>query len=169
MMFLLKAAFWLGLVLVLLPTGTKKHAVDEPQISAAEAATAATGAVADVSQFCTRRPETCSVGSQVGTILAQRAQAGAAMVYEFITERREAAPDKHEVIPVRHRSAEGGKPDRSDTTGSIGANGLPAVIPAALMPRPRPTRSHDTLTATDRNPGWRKPELLQEARLKHPG
>jgi hypothetical protein len=149
MMFLLKTAFWLGLVLVLLPTGSKKQAADEPQISAAEAATAATGAVSDLSQFCARRPETCAVGSQVGTILAQRAQAGAVMVYEFITERREASSDKpakNEVIPVRHKSADGRTADRHETTGSI---------PAVLMPRPRPAPSQDTLTMGDRQTGWR--------------
>jgi hypothetical protein len=170
MMFLLKAAFWLGLVLVLLPTGSKKHTVDAPQIKAAEAATAATGAVADLSQFCTRRPDTCAVGSQVATILGQRAQAGAIMVYEFIAERRETAPEKNPVVPVRHKAIAGGHGrDRDDTTGSIGASSLPAAIPAVLIPRPRPVRSHDTLTAADRQAVWRKPELRQEALLRHPG
>src|SRR5690606_3672600 len=100
-MFLLKAAFWLGLVLVLLPTGSKKQTDNAPQINAVEAATAATGALADLSQFCSRRPETCTVGSQVASVLAQRAQDGAVMVYEFVTERRQAAPERITVVPVR--------------------------------------------------------------------
>ncbi|MPZ56941.1 MAG: hypothetical protein GEU91_10695 [Rhizobiales bacterium] len=168
MMFLLKAAFWLGLVLVLLPTGSKKQAIDEPQIKAAEAASAATAAVFDLSQFCTRQPGTCAVGSQVATILGQRAQAGAIMVYEFVTERREASKDRNDIVPVRHTPvAEGRGMDRSDTTtGSIGTNGSPAVIPAALVPRPRPAQSHDTLTATDRRAIWRTPELRQETQLR---
>ena len=170
MMFLLKAAFWMGLVLVLLPTGAKKQTLEQPQINAAEAATAATSAVADLSQFCTRRPEACTVGSQVATILGQRAQAGAKMVYDFITERREGAAEGNGVVPVRHKAvAEGRGQDHADTTGSIGAKGAAAVTPAAMMPRPRPARSQDTLTAGDRQPAWRTPDLRQEARLRHPG
>jgi hypothetical protein len=164
MMFLLKAAFWLGLVLVLLPTGSKKHALDEPQIDAMQAASAATAAVADLSEFCTRRPESCAVGSTVASVLAQRAQAGAAMVYEFITERRESAPDKPEIVPVHHQTTQARNPDRADTTGSISS-----ARSAVLLPRPRPARSHDTLTATDRHPSWRRPELRQEAQLQHAG
>jgi hypothetical protein len=161
MMFLLKAAFWLGLVLVLLPTGPKKQTAEGPQVSALDAASAASGAVSDLSRFCTRQPETCTVGSQVATILAQRAQDGAAMVYEFITERRETTPDKKDVVPVRHIAGEGRAPDRTYATGSIGQ---PVAIPA--MPRSRPARTDDTLTQADRQPGWRQPELRREARLR---
>jgi hypothetical protein len=171
MMFLLKAAFWLGLVLVLLPTGSNKQAVDAPQIDIARATTAATAAVADLSEFCTRRPESCAVGSTVASILAHRAQAGAVMVYEFITERREAASDKPEisgkpdVVPVRHSiGAEARSTDRTDTTGSS----RPGADAGALLPRPRPLLSHETLTAADRHPVWRQPDLRQEAQLRHP-
>jgi len=163
MMFLLKAAFWLGLVLVLLPTGSKKQVDDTQPIKVAAAATAATAAVSDLTQFCTRQPESCAVGSQVATILAQRAQEGAIMVYEFIAERREAGQHKNEVVTVRHTAAGGGHgPDRSDTTGSIHAT---SASPTVALPRPRPMRSEDTLTPSDRRPSWRKPGLQQEARL----
>lgn len=163
MMFLLKAAFWLGLVLVLLPTGSKKPADDTQPLKVAEAATAATAAVSDLTQFCARQPESCAVGSQVAAILAQRAQEGAVMVYEFIAERREAGQHKNEVVPVRHTAAVGGYgSNRSETTGSIHATPASTNV---VLPRPRPTRSQDTLTATDRRPTWRKPGLQQEARL----
>lgn len=149
MMFLLKAAFWLGLVLVLLPTGSKKQ-TETAQINAADAATAATGAFADLSQFCTRRPETCAVSAQVASVLAQRAKDGAVMVYEFIAERREAAPETIKTVPA-HRNATAGR-IADDTTGSIGA-----AASSNMIPRPRPVRMQDTLTATDRMPHWRQP------------
>jgi hypothetical protein len=161
MMFLFKLAFWLGLVLVLLPTGSKQQ-TDTPQISAAQAATAATSAVSDISQFCTRQPGTCSVGSQVATILARRAQDGAVLIYQFITERREASPEKAKVVPVRHETTAKGRGDNADTTGSI------APAAPAMVPRPRPGRTQDTLTVTDRAPAWRKPELVQQANLAVP-
>jgi hypothetical protein len=151
-----------GLVLVLLPTGSKKQDIDTPQISAAEAATAATSTFADLSQFCTRRPEACTVGAQVAAILGQRAQAGAKMVYEFATERREGDTERERVAPARNKAvAEGRGADHADTTGSIKSQ--------SVLPRPRPERSQDTLTASDRQPTWRTPDLRQEAQLRHPG
>ena len=151
MMFLLKAAFWLGLVLVLLPTGSKKQTEAVAQINAANAATAATGAFADLSQFCTRRPETCAVSAQVASVLVQRAKDGAIMVYEFIAARREAAPETIKTVPA-HRDATAAGRTVDDTTGSIGAK-----APAITIPRPRPLRMQDTLTTTDRLPRWREP------------
>jgi hypothetical protein len=86
MMFLLRAAFWLGVVLVLLPSGgTKSDA--QTQVSAAEAVTAASAAVSDMGQFCSRQPTACEVGGQAAVALGQRAQAGARMLFEFFSER----------------------------------------------------------------------------------
>lgn len=162
MMFLFKLAFWLGLVLVLLPTGSKRHTTDTQQIEVAEAATAATAAVSDLSRFCTRQPDSCAVGSQVAGVLARRAKDGAVMVYELITERDETTSERTRVPPARRTviAHDGHGPDRG-TTGSVGA------APAAMLPRPRPTRSQDTLTAADRTPVWR-PGLRREAQVRTP-
>ena len=54
MFLLLRMAFWLGLVLVLLPREKTPEAAKAPQIGAAEAVSAATAAVQDMSQFCKR-------------------------------------------------------------------------------------------------------------------
>src|SRR5919198_1144355 len=79
MKFLLKAAFWLTIVLILLPTGGSKDAQNSPeqQISASEAVSAASAAVSDMKGFCARQPDACSVGSQVAVALGHKAQAGA--------------------------------------------------------------------------------------------
>jgi hypothetical protein len=79
-------AFWLGLVLVLLPAGGSEP-VRGPNVGAAEAVSAASAAVSDMRQFCARQPEACTVGSQAAVSLGHRAQAGAKMLYEFLTER----------------------------------------------------------------------------------
>ena len=86
MMFLLRMAFWLGLVLVLLPTGGSEP-VRGPHVGAADAVSAASAAVSDMRQFCARQAEACTVGSQAAVSLGHRAQAGAKMLYEFLTER----------------------------------------------------------------------------------
>ena len=84
MLFLLRAAFWLTIVLALLPTGNKQPNARGPQVG--EAISAAGAAVSDVRHFCERQPEACEVGSQVGTMIGQRAQAGAKMLYDLFNE-----------------------------------------------------------------------------------
>ena len=85
MKFLLKAAFWLSVVVMLLPSGEKS--APAPQVGATEAVSAAGAAVSDMRQFCARQPEACAVGSQAATAFGQKAQAGAKMLYEFLNDR----------------------------------------------------------------------------------
>jgi hypothetical protein len=87
MFFLLRTAFWLTIVLALLPTGSSQPQPQGPQIDAADAVVAAGAAVSDMSGFCDRQPEACKVGAQAAVTIGQRAQAGASMVYDFIHER----------------------------------------------------------------------------------
>src|SRR5712691_4556846 len=91
MFFLIRMAFWLSVVLVLLPTGGSKPTASAPgsEIGAIEAVSAASATVSDMGQFCARQPEACAVGSQAAVALGHRAQAGAKMVYEFLNERME--------------------------------------------------------------------------------
>lgn len=86
MRFLLRATFWLGLVLVLLPNSSS-HPVPKLQVSPSQAFSAAKGVVTDIQNFCERQQEACMVGSQTSITLGQRAQAGAGMLYEFLSER----------------------------------------------------------------------------------
>jgi hypothetical protein len=91
MFFLLRMAFWLGLVLVLLPRDKTPESDKLPQVGASEAVSAATAAVSDMSQFCKRQPAACEVGGQAATVIGQRAQDGARKLYKIITDKR--APD----------------------------------------------------------------------------
>src|ERR1700750_3272078 len=116
MFFLLRMAFWLGLVLVLLPRDKKPESDKLPQAGPSEWVSAATAAVSDMSQFCKRQPAACEVGGQAATVIGQRAQDGARKLYRIITDKR--APDH---------------------TGSIGGNEsndgtIPAAVPDTLTP-----------------------------------
>ena len=88
MFFLLRMAFWLGLVLVLLPREKTPESDKLPQVRASEAVSAATAAVSDVSQFCRRQPAACEVGGQAATVIGHRAQEGARKLYQIITDKR---------------------------------------------------------------------------------
>src|SRR5580704_14246440 len=89
MRFLLRMAFWLGVVAVLLPRDGTAPA-SSAQISATDAMSAATATVGDMRQFCERQPDACSVGSQAAVALEDRAKAGAKRLYEMFNEKRPA-------------------------------------------------------------------------------
>ncbi len=86
MRFLLRVAFWLSLAIILLPAAPEQGS-KAPQIGATQAMSAASAAVTDARQFCSRQPDACEVGSQALTTFGQKAQAGAKMLYEFLTEK----------------------------------------------------------------------------------
>jgi hypothetical protein len=88
MFFLLRMAFWIGLVLVLLPSDRPANEATATQVNAGDAISAASAAVSDMSQFCTRQPAACAVGGQAATVIGQRAQAGARKLYHIITEKK---------------------------------------------------------------------------------
>jgi len=127
MFFLLRMAFWLGLVLVLLPRDRTPETDKLPQVGASQAVSAATAAVSDMSQFCKRQPAACEVGGQAATVIGQRAQAGARKLYQIITDKR--APDH---------------------TGSIG--GTENMDPSLMEMAPR-----ETLTVDDMQVEWQAP------------
>lgn len=86
MFFLLRATFWICVVLALLPL--REGETSSGQFSAGDAFSAATSAVADASRFCTRQPEACAAGAQAASAFGQRAQAGAKRVYGMVAEPR---------------------------------------------------------------------------------
>jgi hypothetical protein len=117
MFFLLRMAFWLGLVLVLLPTDKTPDSDKGPQIGASDAISAATAAVSDMSQFCNRQPAACTVGGQAATVIGARAQSGAKKVYQFITDKNEKSEKNETKAPDAFEKSGKKAPDH---TGSIG-------------------------------------------------
>jgi hypothetical protein len=144
MFFLIRVAFWLCVVLVLLPTGGSKQntqtAAPNSELKAVEAFSAATATVSDMRHFCERQPDACTVGSQAAAAFGQRAQAGAKMVYEFINERLV-----------------------SQETGSVGTRNPPGKASA-----PAAKASQNTLTPSDLVTPWRGPQAPREPAGKRP-
>jgi Family of unknown function (DUF5330) len=141
MFFLLRMAFWLSVVLILLPTGSP-----QPQsgtaVGATDAISAASATVGDLRQFCTRQPDACTVGSHVASELGYKAQAGAKMLYEFLTDTL-ATKD----------------------TGSIGSRLGKTALDKPTMDRAAFDRaSQNTLTSTDLTPAWRGPAARKDGK-----
>ena len=139
MFFLLRTAFWLGLVLVLLPIGAGQRSPSGGEVSATEAISAASATVGDLRGFCERQPDACTVGSQVATAIGYRAQAGAKMLYEALNEAM--APRE---------------------TGSIATrkNGTKSPLEKSGAER----ASQSTLTPADLAPAWRGPAPRKDAK-----
>jgi hypothetical protein len=126
MFFLLRVAFWLTIVLVLLPSGSSKP-VATTNVGATDAMVAAGAAVSDMTSFCDRQPGACAVGAQAAVTIGQRAQAGAKMVYEFISDQM-----------ARSETGSGPEPKSART------------VPAS-------PGSQSTLKASDLEPSWQGP------------
>jgi hypothetical protein len=158
MFFLLRMAFWLMVVFALLPLGKTPDADKGPKVDTTEAVTAATAAVSDMAQFCTRQPTACDIGGQAATVVAHRAQAGAKKVYEYLTDTKapETVVVKETLVKDSNarqdiRPANKSAKDRKrapDHTGSIG----PVANTGAQVP-------HDTLSWIGLQPEWQAPIL----------
>jgi hypothetical protein len=135
MFFLLRLAFWLGLVLLLLPSGGGQHDAATNSVSTSQAISAASATVGDLRGFCARQPDACTVGSQVATTLGYRAQAGAKMLYDVLSDAL--------------------APQQSATThGDVAKQSVenPATDHA----------SQGTLTPADLAPAWRGPPARKD-------
>lgn len=148
MFFLLRIAFWVTLVLALLPSGSGMPSGAQAKVGASDAVAAAGAAIADMSNFCERQPDACVVGAQAAVVVGQRAQAGARLVYDFINDH--AIRGNEQVANVG-----GDKGASGDKTGSVTLRKLVAV---GAVPT-----SQNTLSASDLEPVWQAPPARAEA------
>jgi hypothetical protein len=134
MRFLLRTAFWLTVVMVLLPSGGSQPA-PKVNVSAIDAMSAAKATVTDMGSFCDRQRDACSVGSQAAVVIGYRAQAAAKLLYDYLNEHL----GSHDASP-------------------------PVNAAAKTVPLPAPRPSQHTLLPADLTPPWRGPPARKEAR-----
>jgi len=139
MFFLIRLAFWLSIVLILLPSVSSRPGSPASEVGAGDAVSAASATVADLRQFCDRQPNACSIGGKVAMAIGYKAQAGAKMLYEFLTEQ--LAPR---------------------TTGSV-TRGIAKPEPAENADKAADSSSQSTLTPADLTPAWRGPQPRKDA------
>jgi hypothetical protein len=148
MFFLLRVAFWLTIVLALLPSGGAQRSAQaeasQPKFGAGDAVVAASAAVSDMTSFCERQPDACVVGAQAAVAIGQRAQAGAKMVYEFINDHAARGTETGSVIKV-----------------SAPAKPQPKLA-AAVRSVPASPGSQSTLKDNDLDAAWQGPPARAE-------
>lgn len=117
--FLIKSAFWLSLVLLLIPFGGQ-GADGEAQVGPVDTLIAARAFIGDVAGLCERQPETCETGKAALHTIGVRAREGARIAYGIL--------DEHFGEPATEQTAQ----QSVDTviqqfhTGSVPVPALPA-------------------------------------------
>lgn len=140
MFFLLRTAFWLTLVLVLIPLGSEQENTTAETIDPVSAFLAAQATVSDIGGFCSRNPQACDTGGDALAAIGSRARDGARIVYEFLDTQ------------VAERT--GGEPLITGSTTSP----APATIPGSQndvftgLPSTAPVTNTVSLSETDFGP-----------------
>jgi hypothetical protein len=167
MFFLLRTAFWLCVVLALLPSlvPTQTPPAPSADVGAADAVTAASATVADLRGFCERRPDACAAGSQLAVAFAQRAQAGAKIVFDFVADR---------LVKTEHPANRAGAVAPAVANGEAprGDAAKDAAKPGQQNPSshkaPSAAATQSTLTDADMVPPWRGPQPHKDAPPRRP-
>lgn len=102
--FLIKCAFWLGLVLLFVPMPQQASAPRD--ISAGQAFDALSRAMDDAKGFCGRNPEACATGSAALQTMGERAQYGSRLLADFIAARMDETRSTPTPPPAGRAEAE---------------------------------------------------------------
>ncbi|MDR4307489.1 DUF5330 domain-containing protein [Chelatococcus sambhunathii] len=137
MFFLIRTAFWISLLLLVLPfsettKGDGPTAQDKASIDAMAALAAAGATISDVTGFCSRQPDACAVGGQAIKLVGERARESASAISDYLSQSPEREASKS------------GEPIRTGTTAK---SAVAAPVAAGRQ----------TLTPSDRKPAWRAP------------
>ena len=136
MWFLIRAAFWFSLVLVMLPI-FDEDATDrlskEKGVEITDALGAAAGVISYASDLCAQKPEVCVKGAETFSTLGVRAREGARVAYTYLDTQfaDEAAVKAADAVKT------GTVASAPASDGATDAGGLPD-IDAIPIPAPRP-------------------------------
>ena len=140
-MFLVRIAFWLIIIVLLLPTDGKQQS---------EVYGTAQAAVKDVSGFCDRNPEACVKGMNIFNMLVQKAQFGASMLVGFVQEQSAGG----ETVPTQALAPDPLAPDAL-APEPLGSQSAPATEPDPISWDPAEDgASQNTLRSEDLEAQW---------------
>ena len=141
-MFLVRIAFWLIIIVLLLPTDGKQQS---------EVYGTAQAAVKDVSGFCDRNPDACVKGMNIFNMLVQKAQFGASMLVGFVQEQAAGG----ETAPTQAIAPDPLAPPDAFAPAPMEPQAAPATSPDPISWNPaRDGRSQNTLNSEDLEAQW---------------
>jgi hypothetical protein len=82
-MFLIRTAFWLSVVIMLIPADPQSE-TPAPRVTMFEAFSSARAVAADLSNFCARNPDVCTTGAAAFEVFAEKAQTGARLLFRYL-------------------------------------------------------------------------------------
>ena len=146
MRFILKAAFWLGLIAFFVPFGGTSRETSA-NISLFSAFIGAQEAITDLSGFCTRAPQACDTGREFAVFAGERIGDGVAMAYGLVegrfgapgTPATAAPPTDVAALPA----APGATPTDPLTTGAVDPRQTAIRGPSAYQPPRRAAETDD--------------------------
>ena len=132
-MFLIRVAFWLGLVVVLLPTDERQQA---------RLYNTAVATVERVTTFCDRNAQACTAGAEFWATFVKKAEFGARIAVDLVSSggRKEEEP-----APARTQPA----------SAKVKPEPKPEAKPEARQEMKVPAAVRGTLTPADLAPAWR--------------
>ncbi|MEM7426900.1 MAG: DUF5330 domain-containing protein [Pseudomonadota bacterium] len=94
---ILRTAFWVSAVIILLPAGNDNtpgggKPVEAAKVTAQEMVTAASSTAGDVSEFCSRQPGVCETGSAMLQLFEAKAKNGVRLIYHWASDANLVAP-----------------------------------------------------------------------------
>lgn len=97
-MFLIRAIFWLSLVVAFIPVNPEDLGPEQRAVSTRETIGALQMTVADLGAFCERNPQPCDTGRELALQFGAKARNGAHYVQNFLDRhvgsRAETEPDR---------------------------------------------------------------------------
>ncbi len=156
-MFLVRSAFWLSVVILLLPaeidkTDTKLNDA-QVSITAGQALVAAQSTVSDLSGFCLRNQTACSTGKAAVDLFIRKAQYGANLLNEWVSGVSSA--NASTVEPVKRSSLQA--PASSELAATATKSGRSVHLTKSNR------ASQQTLTKEDLHPAWGGPKTKRKA------
>jgi len=155
-MFLVRSAFWLSVVILLLPAenqqeNTKLGKAPE-KVTAGQAFVAAQSTVDDLSGFCLRNQTACDTGKAAMDMFVRKAQYGAGLLNDWVSGISSA-----NAAPV--------KPDNQLSLYATGAKKIaaPAGNGQLIQLAGKDHASQQTLTNEDLRPAWGGPKSKRKA------
>lgn len=128
-MFFVRAAFWIFLILLLMPTSDKEKS---------DFYVAAGRTVSDLGGFCTRNPDVCNQTTAIFDMVVRKIRNTVQLIEDAISTDSSEGPPGY------------GAHDRGDPKLRRGAMNDARMAPAS--------DTHDTLRPDDRSPDWRGPD-----------
>lgn len=147
MMFLVRSAFWLVLLIVLIPTDAEQQ---KKMFKMAQTA------VADIRGFCVRNPATCDSGQYAVNVLVRKAQHGAHMIQDLVSPQAEPLAPSQLASDVDRQTADQAVASEAPKRGAV----MP--VPSAVPIEPTPWLqggSQNTLSPEDLHTEWSDPNV----------